>query len=127
MKCLSLILLASAASAAETIDPLRYEKEVLVAACSDPMQLDVATDGRVFFVERGGAVKVWEPAASRTLTLGNFPALTTGDAGALGLALARDFSTSGHIYIYRIPLEPPALIVISRFTLQGDKLNAATE
>ena len=70
-------------------DPSRFEKEVLAAGLSDPLQLDIAQDGRVFFIERKGAVKMWEPAARRTVTLGDFPCATGGDAGGLGLTLAR--------------------------------------
>lgn len=122
LRILILLTCAYPLAAAESIDPLRFEKEVLVPACSDPMQLDIAADGRIIFVERKGAVKMWEPQTRRTVTLGSFPSLTTGDAGALGLALARDFSTSRHVYVFRIPLDPPAVIVISRLTLNGIRL-----
>ena len=60
--CAGLVLLCSAlASAALAQDASRFEKEVLVAGCSDPLQMDIAADGRVFFIERKGAVKLWEP------------------------------------------------------------------
>ena len=62
----------------------RFEKEILAAGLSDPLQLDIAQDGRVFFIERKGSVKVWEPASRRTVTIGDFPCATGGDAGGLG-------------------------------------------
>ncbi len=105
-----------------TQDASRFEKEVLAAGLSDPLQLDIAKDGRVFFVERKGAVKMWEPTSRRTLTIGNFPAATGGDAGALGLALAPDFEKSGHLYTIRVPAQGAARLVLARFTLQGEKL-----
>jgi cytochrome c len=126
-RCVLLSMFPSLVLAAEPADPLRYEKEVIVAGCADPMQMSIAPDGRLFFVERMGAVKMWEPKARRTVTLGTFPAPVTGDVGALGLTLARDFTSTGHIYVYRIPLEQPAMIVLSRFTLQGEKLELSTE
>ena len=71
MKCLSLLLLASLLSpVCLAQDASRFEKEVLAAGLSDPLQLDIAEDGRVFFVERKGAVKMWEPASRRTVTIG---------------------------------------------------------
>ncbi len=100
----------------------RFEKEVLAAGLSDPLQLDIARDGRVFFIERKGAVKMWEPAARRTVTLGNFPSGTDGDAGALGLTLARDFEKSGQIYTIRVPAQGAARLVLARHTLEGEKL-----
>ena len=91
MKYLSLLLLASLLSPiCLAQDPSRFEKEVLVAGCSDPLQLDIAADGRLFFIERKGAVKMWEPASRRTVTIGEFPASTNGDAGVLGLTLAQE-------------------------------------
>src|SRR3954470_16748106 len=36
-------------------DPSRFEKEVLAGGLSDPLQLDIAADGRIFFIERKGA------------------------------------------------------------------------
>ncbi|MHA3770215.1 PQQ-dependent sugar dehydrogenase [Verrucomicrobiota bacterium sgz303538] len=94
---------------------------------SDPLQLDIARDGRVFFVERKGAVKMWEPASRRTITIGDFPAATAGDAGALGLALARDFEKSGHLYTIRVPAQGAARLVLARFTLEGEKLSDERE
>src|SRR4026207_818154 len=89
-------------------DASRFEKEVLVHPCSDALQLDRAADGRVFFIERKGAVKMWEPNSRRTVTIGDFPATTAGDAGALGLTLARDFEKSGHLYTIRVPAQGAA-------------------
>ncbi|HEX2746815.1 MAG TPA: PQQ-dependent sugar dehydrogenase, partial [Verrucomicrobiales bacterium] len=121
---LPFLLFPAVLRAAEPIDPLRYEKEVIVSGCADPMQMSIAGDGRIFFVERAGAVKLWEPKTRRTVTLGTFPAPVTGDTGALGLVLARDFAESGNLYVYRVPLEKPDLIVLSRFTLKDGKLEA---
>ena len=103
-------------------DASRFEKEVLAAGLSDPLQLDIAKDGRVFFIERKGAVKMWEPASRRTVTIGDFPAATAGDAGALGLTLARDFEQSGQLYTIRVPAQGAARLVLARFTLEGEKL-----
>ena len=108
-------------------DASRFEKEVLAAGLSDPLQLDIARDGRVFFIERKGAVKVWEPASRRTVTIGDFPAATAGDAGALGLILAQDFEKSGHLYTIRVPAQGAARLVLARFTLEGEKLTDERE
>ena len=122
-----LFLLSLLSSAALPQDASRFEKEVLAAGLSDPLQLDIAKDGRVFFIERKGAVKVWEPASRRTVTIGDFPAATSGDAGALGLTLAQDFEKSGHLYTIRVPAKGAARLVLARFTLEGEKLTDECE
>ena len=38
-----------------------YQEVVLTTALTDPMEIDIATDGRVFIVEWAGAIKIWEP------------------------------------------------------------------
>jgi cytochrome c len=122
-----LLLLSLLSSAVLAQDASRFEKEVLAAGLSDPLQLDIAKDGRVFFVERKGAVKMWEPASRRIITIGDFPAATAGDAGALGLTLARDFEKSGHLYTIRVPARGAARLVLARFTLEGEKLTGERE
>ncbi len=122
-----LLLLSLLPSISLAQDASRFEKEVLVAACSDPLQLDIAEDGRVFFIERKGAVKMWEPASGRTVTVGDFPASTAGDAGALGLTLARDFAKSGHLYTIRVPAEGPGRLVLARYTLAAGQLTDERE
>lgn len=119
---MTLALFCLLASVCVAQDASRFEKEVLTTGLSDPLQLDIAKDGRVFFIERKGAVKMWEPATRRTVTIGDFPASTNGDAGALGLTLARDFEKSGQLYTVRVPAQGPGRLVLAQFTLAGEKL-----
>jgi glucose/arabinose dehydrogenase len=83
--------------------------------------------GGCFSSSGKGAVKMWEPASRRTVTIGDFPAATAGDAGALGLTLARDFEKSGHLYTIRVPAQGAARLVLARFTLEGEKLTDERE
>ncbi len=127
LRCFTVLLGVPLLHGEEPADPFRFEKQVLVERCSDPLQLDVAPDGRVFFIERAGALKVWDPVTQAVVTLVAFPALVTGDAGALGLALAPDFDRSGHIFLARIPLNPPAALLITRVTLKEGQVDPASE
>lgn len=100
-----------------TIDA-NYEKVILDDDVSQPMAIDVAEDGRVFLVERAGAVKVHDQDTGVTTTIGNLDAYTGGEFGVLGLALSPDFSVSENLYINWSP-NPAAsnLNRVSRFTL----------
>jgi cytochrome c len=124
---LPVLLCIAACATGMAQDPSRFGKEVLVPACSDPLQMDIAADGRVLFIERKGAVKMWTPASGRTVQLGDFPAATAGDAGALGLALARDFDRTGNVFTIRVPASGVPRMVLARFTLKGEKLEDERE
>ena len=118
-----LLLPASLARTEETVvSPDRYEKEIIVANCADPMQLDLAADGRIFFIERQGAVKVYHPQTRLTTTLLQLDTVFTGDGGALALALDRDFASTGHLFVYYSAGGGPLLMRLARYTLSGDVL-----
>ena len=98
-----------------------YEKVVLDNDVSQPMAIDVADDGRVFLVEREGAVKVHDQDTGVTTTLATLNTYTAGEYGTMGLALSPDFSTTGYLYINWSP-KPNSETQnrISRFTLAAN-------
>src|SRR5690242_1285184 len=63
----------SLASVAEDYDPTRFEKEVIVPACTDPVQCEITADGRVYFIQRAGALKSVEAVSKKVVTLGTVP------------------------------------------------------
>jgi glucose/arabinose dehydrogenase len=90
-----------------------------------PVKMALAPDGRLFFNELGtGNVRV----ISAEGTLVEDPVATVlvqtgGERGLLGLALAPDFGTSGHLFVYAVvPEEAPKPIRgrVIRFTVVGD-------
>jgi glucose/arabinose dehydrogenase/type 1 glutamine amidotransferase len=103
-----------------------FNTVVLDDGTLDPMQLDVAADGRVFFVERAGAVKVWEPATSSSRLVGQIPVVTTGEDGLLGIVLDPNFATNHWLYVFYSAVEETAQH-ISRFTLVNGQLAMASE
>ena len=69
-----------------TIDA-NWQKVDLATSLSSPMSLEVVPDGRVFFVERGGAVKIYNPATGTTGVAGQLNTYSGGEHGMLGIAL----------------------------------------
>jgi len=69
-----------------------------------PTALAWAPDGRLFFAERAGAVKVVANGDVRVVT--TVPTVTTersggySERGLLGLALSPDFATDHHVYVF---------------------------
>lgn len=114
-------------SFAAEFDPDRFEKEVLVPACTDPMQLEVLSDGRVLFIERAGAIKLYSPRDQRVIALGQVPVEMYCEVGLLGFAAAKDFDRSGHVYCFFCPQDHRSVMRLSRFTIRDNALLLASE
>ena len=88
---------------AEDYDPERFEKEIIVPSCSDLMQSEVTPDGRLFFIERAGALKMVDPESKKMTRLGQVPVEMTWEVGLLGFVLDRDFARSQGLYLLFSP------------------------
>ena len=63
----------------------------------DPMELSVAKDGRVFFVERAGLLKAWDPESKSTKQVGKLDVFTGLEDGLLGMTLDPKFTENNWI------------------------------
>src|SRR4051812_12941927 len=105
-----------------------FQKVTLDDNTQNPMELDVANDGRVFYIERDGRLQIWKPNTQQTVTAGTIPVTRSQENGLLGLQLAPDFDTSHWVYLFYSQLPDNTLTqVISRFKLNGDTLDLASE
>ena len=105
-----------------------YREVVLTGELTDPMEIDIASDGRVFIVEWAGAIKIWEPATGRMRVIGWLPVDKNIEDGLLGLALDPDFDRNGWVYIYYSPAnERPTLNRLSRFRYDGEWIDMTSE
>lgn len=111
----------AAANCEEPFEPERLEREVLVANCTDPLQVAILADGSLLFIERAGAVRCWDAAARATRTLGQLPVAVHGEVGLLGLATDLSFATNSWIYLFFCPQETPDVMRLARFTLTRDE------
>jgi cytochrome c len=117
---------AVTADAGATIDS-NFQKVILDASPSNPMELGVAPDGRVFYVERGGKVKIFKPQNSSVVVAGQVSVFSQIEDGLLGMALDPGFATNNWIYLFYSPSAPVPQQQISRFTMNGDTLNLGSE
>lgn len=104
-----------------------YEKVVLDDNTLNPMALDVAEDGRVFFVERTGILRVFDPGTNLTSTAGELDVITTNEDGLIGIALDPSFSQNGWIYLFHSPADQEDVQHVSRFTMTGNQLDLSSE
>ena len=96
-----------------------FEKVTLDDATRAPTTLDIAPDGRVFFTELLGEIRVHAPATGATSTALSLPVYSGGEDGLVSIALAPDFATSNHLYVYYSPPGTAEVNRLSRFTAQG--------
>jgi cytochrome c len=105
----------------------------------NPMELTVAPDGRVFWIEIAGPVKMWKPDTKQTVEIGKIPVFCDRphgyEDGLLGITLDPKFAKNGWIYLnHSLPDtstnskgEKSGIIRVSRYTLTGEKLDMASE
>jgi cytochrome c len=90
------------------------------------MELTVAPDGTIFWIELDGKLKTVNPQSLAVSEVGELKITTVQENGLLGIALDPKFAENGWIYLQYSPLEYPGQH-ISRFTLKDGKLDLASE
>ncbi|MEV7629938.1 ThuA domain-containing protein [Actinoplanes sp. NPDC089786] len=104
-----------------------FEKVSLDANTSNPMELDIAGDGRVFYVERDGRVQIVKPDTGRTVTAIDLDVFTGNEDGLIGLRLDPGFDENGWVYLYYARNDGVARNLLSRFTVTGDTIDLTSE
>ncbi len=92
-----------------------FEKIQLDGNTDDPLAMDIDDTGRVFYVQRGGDVMVYDPVTTRTARAATFDVLVEHTHGMHGIVLDPDFATNRWLYLYYSPRDEPNT-VIARFT-----------
>jgi cytochrome c len=106
---------------------LNFQKVVLDATPLNPMELAVAPDGRVFYIERAGRLKIYLPSQNQTVVAGVLSVDTGREDGLLGLALDPGFETNQWLYLFYSPAGTIAKQHISRFTMSGNVMDVGSE
>ncbi|MDX1950724.1 MAG: PQQ-dependent sugar dehydrogenase [Verrucomicrobiota bacterium] len=101
----------------------------------DPMELAVAKDGRVFYAERNGIVRVWSPETKKSTEVAKLTVFRDLEDGLLGITLDPKFMENGWVYLYYSPPETTKDVNgkkagenrVSRFTFKDGKLELGSE
>ena len=101
----------------------------------NPMEIAVAPDGRVFFIERSGLLKVWSPTTKASSVVGTLPVYTELEDGLLGIALDPNFAKNSWLYLFYSDPQTRTNATqhktgdnrISRFTLRDGTLDKGSE
>lgn len=108
---------------------MRFVKKVLDDQVNEPMDMTILPDEKVLFIEREGAIKLYNPQTRSTKQVDRFEVTTEGnyEDGMLGIARDPLFEYNNWIYIYYSPVDPVQKQNLSRFKFVGDSLIRSTE
>ncbi len=104
-----------------------WHKTDLATGLSNPVAMSIAPTGEVYFIQFGGAVKIYNPATNMTTTAGTVPVYNEGEDGMLAIALDPNFAENGWVYLYFSPAAPGVGNRLSRFTITGGVLDLNSE
>ncbi|GAA4461532.1 hypothetical protein GCM10023189_37110 [Nibrella saemangeumensis] len=111
-------------------DESRFTRVVLDNDLNEPMELDIAADGRIYYIERNGGIFRFDPKTNQKKKLKDLNVRFMGEDGLLGLALDPKFSQNRWVYLYYgNPQQVNGQWVnqLSRFDLSEDSLLTTTE
>src|ERR687896_1572566 len=77
-----------------------FEKVALDDNTANPMKLDVAPDGRVFYTELGGNLKIWHPDTQAITIAGEIDVARVHENGLIGVALDPGFAQNNWVYLF---------------------------
>jgi cytochrome c len=104
----------------------RFSKVVFDYNFDEPTEMTILPDGRIIFLERKGAVKLFDPGTDTVLMINKFNVNTTFEDGMIGLTRDPDFAKNNFLYIfYSHPTR--SANVLSRFTFNGKEIDMSSE
>lgn len=98
----------------------RFSKVVFDSYLNEPMELEILPDDRILFIERRGAVKLYEPETGESRVLTTLDVFNDLEDGLLGMALDPAFEINKHVFLYYSPPGEEAYNQLSRFELHPD-------
>ncbi|MFM9001346.1 MAG: PQQ-dependent sugar dehydrogenase [Opitutia bacterium] len=107
-------------------EDVRFQTETLLTGLPQPMHLEFAPDGRLWFIEYGGALKVYDPKTKRAKLVAEMEIFKSQENGFLAFALDPKFAQNGWIYLIYSPVGFEGQY-LSRFQVKDDQLVAGSE
>ena len=114
----------------------RFSKEILAKDLKEPVELAVLPDERVLFIERLGAVKLYDPITKQTKLIHQLEvshkykfkdnSRDEAEDGLLGLALDPNFAKNGWFYMYFSKPGTKPVNILTRWDFNDEKLDEKT-
>lgn len=102
----------------------RFERITLASNLNEPTELATLPNGKVIFVERKGAVKVWNPVTKKIKVAGQMPVYTKFEYGLMGVGADPNYEKNHWLYFYYTPDETREVTkdnFLSRFVYDDKK------
>jgi cytochrome c len=105
----------------------RFERKILDFNLNEPMELDELPGRGILFVERRGAIKLFDFETEQTKVIANVELFYGNEDGLIGMAIDPNYEKNNWIYLcYSDPGEE-SMQRVSRFKLEGDVLDLESE
>ncbi|MCB9332314.1 MAG: ThuA domain-containing protein [Lewinellaceae bacterium] len=104
-----------------------FVKTTLLSNLCEPMEMDMLPDGKILFIERQGAIKLFNPENNSAKVLGTLDVFLENEEGLTGMALDPDWSNNHWVYLFYSPAGDKAETRLSRFVLDGEKFDSSSE
>ena len=105
----------------------RFVKKILDFNLNEPMELDELPGRGILFIERHGALKLFEFDSEKTKTIAQLDLFYGNEDGLLGLAVDPNYLHNNWIYLLYSVKGDMSKQHVSRFTLTGDELHLDSE
>lgn len=101
----------------------RFTKTILDRNLDEPTELAVANSGKIFFGERKGKLKMYDPKKGKTKVIANLNVYHKEEYGLMGVNIDPNFDQNKWIYLYYSPQsgQPDTAQHLSRFTYDDIK------
>lgn len=116
----SLFITQLLSSPSDNPDDSRFTRITLDDDLNEPMELAIADDGMVYYIERVGYVNSFDPKTTIKRRITKLDVRATGEDGLLGLALDPGFLQNHWLYLYygdKVMQDDSYTNVLSRFEL----------
>ena len=125
--CAALLAAAPVSRAADGApEDVRFQTETLLTGLPQPMHLEFGPDGRIWFNEYGGALKIYDPKTRRVTLVAELEIFKQQENGFLAFALDPKFAQNRRIYVIYSPVGFEGQH-LSRFEVKDDKFVPGSE
>ncbi|MCC6463414.1 MAG: ThuA domain-containing protein, partial [Saprospiraceae bacterium] len=117
----------AATAPAATTGGTGFVKTSVVCDLYEPMEFAMFPDGKILFIERRGALKVYDPGTGATKVVDELAVFIEHEEGLLGLSLDPNWAKNHWIYLFYTPEDDDEAIRLSRFEFFNDALVRSSE